>query len=83
MRPWDVWLALAVLAHNLGRWTLRAAGGQWADATVETLRTKLVATPARLVRSARTIKLRFPRNWPWRDAYDAALTRIRAIPAPT
>ena len=54
------WLALAVLAHNLGRWTLRAAGGHWADATVETLRTKLVATPARLVRSARTIKLRFP-----------------------
>jgi Transposase DDE domain group 1 len=77
------WLALAVLAHNLGRWTLRAAGGRWADATTETLRTKLVATPARLVRSARTIKLRFPRNWPWRDAYDAALTAIRAIPAPT
>ena len=77
------WLALAVLAHNLGRWTLHAAGGQWADATVETLRTKLVAMPARVVRSARTIKLRFPRNWPWRAAYDAALTTIRAIPAPT
>ena len=77
------WLALAVLAHNLGRWTLHAAGGHWANATVETLRTKLVATPARVVRSARTIKLRFPRNWPWKDAYHAALTTIRAIPAPT
>jgi hypothetical protein len=55
------WLGLAVLAHNLGRWTLHAAGGRWADATVATLRTKLVAMPARVVRSARTIKLRFPR----------------------
>jgi len=77
------WLALAVLAHNIARWTLRAAGGRWAEATSETLRRKLVATPARLVHTARTIKLRFPRNWPWRDAYDAALTTIRAIPAPT
>jgi hypothetical protein len=77
------WLALAVLAHNIARWTLAAAGGQWAHATTETLRTKVVAMPARIVRSARTIKLRFPRNWPWRDAYDAALTTIRAIPAPT
>ncbi|MBA2578697.1 MAG: IS1380 family transposase [Euzebyaceae bacterium] len=77
------WLALACLAHNIARWTLRAAGGQWADATAETLRCKIVAMPARLVRTARTIKLRFPRNWPWRDAYDAALATIRAIPAPT
>ena len=51
--------------------------------TVATLRTKLVGMPARVVRSARTIKLRFPRNWPWKDAYDTALTTIRAIPAPT
>jgi hypothetical protein len=77
------WLALAVLAHNIARWTLRAAGSHWADVTGETFRRKLVAMPARLVNSARTIKLRFPRNWPWRDAYDAALTTIRAIPAPT
>lgn len=77
------WLALAVLAHNLARWTLAAAGGRWRDATTETLRTKLVAMPARLVHSARTIKLRFPRNWPWRDTYNAAMTVIAAIPAPT
>jgi hypothetical protein len=77
------WLALACLAHNIARWTLRAAGDRWAAATSETLRRKIVAMPARVVHSARTIKLRFPRNWPWRDAYDAALTTIRAIPAPT
>ncbi len=77
------WLALAVLAHNIARWTLRAAGGEWADATAETFRRKLVAMPARVVRTARTIKLRFPRNWPWADAYDAALATIRALPAST
>jgi hypothetical protein len=44
-------------------------GGRWTDATAETFRRRLVAMPARLVRTARTIKLRFPRNWPWADAY--------------
>ncbi len=82
MRPWDVWLALACLAHNIARWTLRAAGEQWADATSDTLRRKIITMPARIVHSARTIKLRFPRIWPWADAYQAVLTTIRALPAP-
>ena len=56
------WLALAVLAHNLGRWTLAAAGGRWSKATTETLRTKLVSMPARLVHSARRLRLRAPTN---------------------
>ena len=77
------WLALAVLAHNLGRWTLAAAGNQWRQATTETLRTKLMSMPARLVHTARRLKLRAPTNWPWRDAFKTALMRIAAIPAPT
>jgi hypothetical protein len=77
------WLVLACLAHNIARWTLRAAGQQWADATSDTLRRKIITMPARVVHGARTIKLRFPRNWPWADAYQAALTTIRAMPAPT
>ena len=77
------WLALAVLAHNLGRWTLAAAGERWSNATTETLRTKLVTMPARLVHSARRLKLRAPTNWPWREAFQAAIARIAAIPAPT
>jgi hypothetical protein len=77
------WLALAVLAHNLGRWTLAAAGDRWSKATTETLRTKLVSMPARLVHSARRLKLRAPTNWPWREAFETALVRIAAIPAPT
>ena len=77
------WLALAVLAHNLGRWTLAAAGEGWSKATTETLRTKLVSMPARLVHSARRLKLRAPTNWPWHEAFQAAIVRIAAIPAPT
>jgi hypothetical protein len=77
------WLALAVLAHNLARWTLAAAGDRWSKATAETLRTKLVSMPARLVHSARRLRLRAPTSWPWRHAFETALARIAAIPAPT
>lgn len=41
------------------RWTLHAAAGQWANASVATLRTTLVALPVRVARSARTVNLRF------------------------
>ncbi len=77
------WLSLAVLAHNLARWTLAAAGQGWSKATTETLRTKMVSMPARLVHSARRLRLRAPTNWPWREAFETALVRIAAIPAPT
>ena len=52
-------------------------------ATTATLRTKLISMPARLVHSARRLKLRAPTNWPWRDAFETAMTRIATIPAPT
>jgi hypothetical protein len=76
------WLALTVLAHNLGRWTLAAAGGTFRRATTQTLRAKLISMPARLVHTARRLKLRAPTNWPWRTAFDDALNTIRLIPAP-
>lgn len=76
------WLGLAVIAHNLGRWTLATAAGQWARATVKTLREKLIAMPARLVHTARRLELRAPTGWPWADAYRAAMARIAAIPPP-
>ena len=77
------WLALAVLAHNLARWTLSAAGDPWSTATTETFRAKLVAMPARLVHTARRLKLRAPTRWRWHKAFNAAMVRIAAIPAPT
>ena len=76
------WLALAVLAHNIGRWILTAAGPDFAGATVGTLRRKLLTMPARLVSSARRLRLRAPTDWPWADALTTALSTIRVIPAP-
>jgi hypothetical protein len=76
------WTVLAVLAHNLGRWTLAAAGGHWAGSTVGTLRRKLVSMPGRLVCSGRRLRLRAPSNWRWRPALMRALSVIAAIPAP-
>jgi hypothetical protein len=77
------WLSLAVMAHNLARWTLAAAGDHWTRATTQTLRDKLVSMPARVVHTARRLKLRAPTNWPWEAAYHRALAAIAAIPAPT
>jgi hypothetical protein len=77
------WLALAVLAHNLGRWTLAAAGGRWSKATTETLRTKLVSMPARLVHSARRLRLRAPTNWPWPGARRSRRQSSRSRPPRT
>ncbi|MGI9017254.1 MAG: IS1380 family transposase [Euzebya sp.] len=77
------WVTLAALAHNLGRWTLAAAGPDFQPATVGSLRRKLIAMPARLVASGRRRWLRAPTNWPWQDRLAAALTTITAIPAPT
>lgn len=76
------WLGLAVLAHNLGRWTLQTAGAKWARATVATLRRKLISMPARLVHTSRRLLLRAPTGWPWADAYRTAMARIAALPAP-
>ena len=76
------WLACAVLAHNLIRWT-----GYLGDPTSQnrltvaaTIRTQLIAIPGRLVNRAGHIILRLPTNWPWRQRFTRILTRLRAIP---
>ena len=69
-----------MLAHNLGRHTLTAAGADWSAATVGSLRRKLLTMPARLVSSARRLRLRASANWPWADALTSALTAIRGDP---
>ena len=77
------WLALATLAHNLGRAVAILTGGPMARATAATLRHRLFTLPGRLVRSARRIRLRLPTGWPWAHDFATAMTRIAAIPAPT
>jgi hypothetical protein len=77
------WLACAVLAHNLCRWTALAGGVHPADqlTVAATLRTQLIAVPARLVNHAGTPTLRGPLHWPWAETFNQALRQIRALPA--
>jgi Transposase DDE domain group 1 len=76
------WLACGVLAHNLYRWTV-AIGGVRPDGELtvaRTVRTRLLALPARLVNHAGRWILRLPARWPWAQPFLAALTRLRALP---
>jgi Transposase DDE domain group 1 len=72
------WLALAVMAHNLGRAVGALAG--MGRATAATLRRRLFTIPGRLVHTARRLHLRLPTNWPWALAFRTALTTINALP---
>ncbi len=74
------WLALAVIAHNLGR-AVGALAGQ-PRTTIATLRRRLFTTPGRLVHSARRLHLRLPSRWPWAAGFAAALGAITALPGP-
>lgn len=77
------WLACAVLAHNLTRWavTLGDIAPRNQLIVARTIRTRLLAVPARLVNRAGTPTLRLPTNWPWANEFTQALDTIRAIPA--
>ena len=74
------WLALVGVAYNLARWTAHAAG--LGRVTTKTLRLTIIAVPARLVTSARRLRLRLPTSWPWADAMRDALASFAGIPAP-
>ena len=74
------WLALAVMAHNLGRAVGQLAGADLERATAATLRRKVFTMPGRLVHSGRRGQLRLPARWRWAEAITTALGRIHAIP---
>jgi hypothetical protein len=78
------WLACAVLAHNLARWTALLGGVHPPEqhlTVAATLRTQLLAVPARLVNRAGTPTLRGPLHWPWKPIFTRALERIRHLPS--
>jgi hypothetical protein len=79
------WLACAVLAHNLIRWTDQLGGTRHGDelTVARTLRARLVALPGRLVNHAGHHILRLPLNWPWANEFTTALTSIRNLPLVT
>jgi hypothetical protein len=68
-----VWLVLALIAFNLFRAAGTLASAFHAKATTATLRAQLINLPARIVRSARRIRLRLPANWPWQHAWNQLL----------
>ena len=74
------WLALACLAFNLLRAAGAAASTRHAKARWATLRTQLVAVPARVASSARRLILHLPTNWPWASAWDNLWATATAPP---
>ncbi len=77
------WLACAVLAHNLLRWTAILGGVVASEelTVARSMRTRLIGIPARLVNRSGNSVLRMPEYWPWADAFLRALRRVRAVPA--
>jgi len=64
------WLAVACVAFNVLHAAGAAASPRHAKAGWATLRTHLVAVPARIASSARRLGLHLPTNWPWAPAWD-------------
>jgi hypothetical protein len=87
-KSWTVnlaWCHAITIATDLLAW-LKLLGcpdlPSLAKAEPATLRYRLLHMPGRLVRHARTRRLRLPRTWPWAAALTDAFDRIRALPQP-
>jgi hypothetical protein len=76
------WLACTAIAHNLTRAAGTLAGGGHTRARTATLRTQLIATPARVARSAHRQVLHLPRDWPWEPGLDTLFRRALHDPLP-
>ncbi len=77
-----VWMAAAVIAHNLYRW-INHHTGQGSPQRLtngNTVRTRLFRLPGRIVNHAGQLIVRLPTNWPWASAYRTALQNIRSLP---
>ncbi len=79
------WVLAANIAADLAAWC-RLLGlydcEDLKDAEPDTLRYRLLSTPARLVRHARARVLKISRTWPWKEAFLACWQRLCALPAP-
>jgi hypothetical protein len=75
------WTVLAALAHNMLRWTQLLGLPNTTVRAARTLRRRLLEVPGRLTRHARGWTLHLPARWPWQGDFEAALARIRAVPA--
>jgi hypothetical protein len=87
-KTWTVncgWMLAANIAADLAAWC-RLLGlydcDDLKDAEPDTLRYRLWALPARLVRHARQRVLKLSRTWPWKDAFLTCWQRLCALPEP-
>ena len=76
----SAWFQIAILAHNLTRWTVRLGGADTEHLIVaRTVRTQLLCLPGRLVNRAGTLTLRLPKHWPWADTFNSVLNKLRSL----
>jgi hypothetical protein len=78
----SAWLQLAVLAHNLVRWTATIGQASPLDqlTVARTVRLQLLAIPGRIVNRSGTVTLRGPARWPWAQLFLQRLQVLRALP---
>jgi len=76
------WLVCAALAHDLIRWTAMLGDITPADqlTVARTVRTRFLSVPGRLVSRSGRPTLRAPLEWPWAQAFEHALSLVRALP---
>jgi hypothetical protein len=78
-----VWLQLVMMAQTLMAWTQALTlDGELRLAEPQSLRYKLLHTPARVSRSGRKMRLRIQHDWPWAAQLVAAFDRLWALPLP-
>jgi hypothetical protein len=77
----SAWFQIAILAHNMCRWTARL-GGHDTDRLIvaRTIRTQLLNLPGRLINRAGTPTLRLPSRWPWATTFTNILSALRGLP---
>lgn len=76
----SAWLVLAAMAYNITRAAGVLAAGAFSKARTATIRDKLIRVPARIASSARRIRLRLPRAWPWQHAWEQLFATVHAPP---
>ncbi len=74
------WCVIAALAANIARWTQILGLGVLTPKALATLRRRLLVVPGRIAHHGRRTRLRLAARWPWREAWLACLTRLRALP---
>jgi hypothetical protein len=77
----SAWTVIAALTHNLLRWAELLGLPGTVVRAARTVRRRLLALPGRLTRHGRRWTLHLPARWPWQGDFEAALARIRALPA--